>query len=166
MIRHLVAGGPAAKKANRSLWDRFRDDEFGQLHHPVTFANDYCLAAERSVDEATHSRLCLRKRENFHGLESRPTIGPVNRTILDAQTPASGKTRRGLLLSVVGPLATTHSKLSCESSAGVTVIFFFGLACGAGRETVASSLSSFARIVFARSITLSGRPANRATWMP
>jgi hypothetical protein len=34
------------------------------------------------------------------------------------------------------------------------VIFFFGLARGAGSETHVSSLSSFARIVFARSMTL------------
>jgi hypothetical protein len=54
-----------------------------------------------------------------------------------------------------------ESKFSCES-----VIFFFGLARGAGSETDASSLSSSARMVFARSTTLSGRPASQATWMP
>src|SRR5205823_11789493 len=51
-----------------------------------------------------------------------------------------------------------YSKLRCESSAGAMIIFFFGLVCGAGRETDVSSLSSFATIVFARSITLRGRP--------
>lgn len=59
-----------------------------------------------------------------------------------------------------------HSKLSCESSAGVIVIFFFGLACGAGSETAVSSLSNFARIVFARSMTLKGSLARRASRMP
>jgi len=54
MIRHLIVGGPAAKKSNRSLWDRLRDDEFRQLDHPVTFTNHDCFAAEGSVDQATH----------------------------------------------------------------------------------------------------------------
>jgi len=60
-----------------------------------------------------------------------------------------------------------HSKSICESSVGVTVIFFFGLACGAaGRVTLTSSDSSWVRMVFARSMTDKGRPASRATWMP
>jgi hypothetical protein len=37
------------------------------------------------------------------------------------------------------------------------MIFFFGLAWGAGSETEVSSLPSFARIVFAQSMTVKGQ---------
>lgn len=52
---------------------------------------------------------------------------------------------------------TSHSKPSCESSLSTVVLFFFGWGCGTGKETGVSSRSSFARIVVARSMTLSGR---------
>lgn len=71
--------------------------------------------------------------------------------------------RAGLLTSLFNP----HNKSICASSAGATEIFFFGRASGAaGRVTVTSSDSSWARMVLARSMTSSGRPARRATWMP
>ena len=62
-----------------------------------------------------------------------------------------------------------YSRLSCESSAGLTEIFFWGRAFGVvadGNSMLVSSLSSLARIVLARSMTEIGKPARRATWIP
>ena len=78
--------------------------------------------------------------------------------IAEAQTFAtSGDTI--LLGAEGGPLLVEGSRAGRRFA-------YLGFALGEGSSTDVSSDSSLARIVFARSITLRGRPARRATWMP
>ena len=117
----------------------------------------------------------LNKSENWAATACGPAvISPaihIATSLADSMRLASAhqwsplRATREPLAHLKSALCATQRKFNCASSAGVTEIFFFGFAWGvaAGSVTVVSSLSSFPRIVFARSITLNGRPASRAT---
>lgn len=78
----------------------------------------------------------------------------------DEDRPCRGRLQYAL--EPEGPAG--YNKSSCPSA--LTVSFFFGRALGEGSSTSVSSDSSFPRMSRARSMTLTGRPARRATWMP